>query len=169
MRGGVVIFKHRRIIQFFVAFIVYIGISYLNFSIFYVVLFGSVLGIVFGKVFCRWMCPIGFFMELIMKRNKDREKSATYQYYKLGCPISWISGFLNKYSFFKINFNSDTCIKCGKCDDVCYITSLNKDYSLYKKKKLDPADSYSCSKCMDCITVCPVDSLKFSKRNKTKN
>ncbi|MCK5196931.1 MAG: 4Fe-4S binding protein, partial [Spirochaetales bacterium] len=27
-------------------------------------IFGSITGVIFGKVFCRWMCPIGLLMEV---------------------------------------------------------------------------------------------------------
>jgi polyferredoxin len=40
--------------------------TYFNISIWYIVLFGIGTGVIFGKVFCRLMCPIGFIMELFM-------------------------------------------------------------------------------------------------------
>lgn len=142
--------------------VVYAATSYFNINIWYVVLFGIGTGVVFGKVFCRWMCPIGFMMEMIMGGGSKNQFSSMYQYHKLGCPIAWASGFLNKYSLFKIKVNKDTCISCGKCDKECYISSLEPTkYSLYKPAKSPSGYSYSCSKCLKCVAACPNGSLTY--------
>ncbi|MEI7504209.1 MAG: 4Fe-4S binding protein [Paludibacter sp.] len=134
--------------------------SSLHVSLLYIILFGIGTGVIFGKVFCRYMCPIGFMMELMMGGSK--QFSSMYQYHKMGCPIAWASGFLNKYSLFKIKVNTDSCIKCGKCDKECYISTLEPaKFSLYKPGKLQPGDSYSCSKCLKCVAACPNGSLTY--------
>jgi len=140
--------------------VVYFLTNYFNINIWYIVLFGIGTGLIFGKVFCRWMCPIGFMMELLMGGSK--QFSSMYQYHKLGCPIAWVSGFLNKYSLFKINVNTESCIKCGKCDRECYISTLEPaKFSLYNADKLKPGDNYSCSKCLKCVAACPNGSLTY--------
>lgn len=140
----------------------YIASSYLGISLLYIILFGIFTGVIFGKVFCRWMCPIGFFMEMIMGGGAKSQFSNMYQYHKLGCPIAWASGFLNKWSVFKIKINTDTCKNCGICDKECYISTLEPaKYSLYKKGKINPGASYSCSKCLKCVAACPNGSLKY--------
>jgi len=163
--GGDILLKSiiskRRVIQGVVGLSLYVAIGVFNISLWYIIIFGSLLGIIFGKVFCRWICPVGFIMELIMGRNPDSSMQQMYMYHKLGCPIAWISGLLNKHSLFKIKRNTDTCLNCGKCDKVCYISTLNKDYSLYKNKKLDPSTHFSCSKCLQCVDTCPNGSLTF--------
>jgi len=152
----------RVIILTVIGILLFIGISQFNISLWYVLLFGIITGVVFGKVFCRWMCPMGFIMEMIMGRNPDSKFSAMYQYHKMGCPIAWISGYLNKWSLFKIKLNIDTCKNCGLCDKQCYISSLEPTkYSLYKADKTDPGKSYSCSKCLKCVEVCPNGSLAY--------
>jgi len=144
----------------FLGGITYLASSYYSINIWYIVLFGIATGVIFGKVFCRWMCPIGFLMELIMGGSK--QFTSMYQYHKMGCPIAWASGFLNKYSLFKIKVNTDSCIKCGKCDKECYISTLEPTkFSLYKPGKLQPGDSYSCSKCLKCVAACPNGSLTY--------
>ena len=155
--------KKRRLIQFILGFSIYITVRFFSIPLGYVILFGGFLGIIFGKVFCRWMCPIGYIVESIIKLRNDDKKKALSQYYKLGCPIAWISGYFNKKSIFKIKIDADSCINCSKCDDTCYISTLNKDFSLYKKDKLDPSQSYRCSKCFECIDKCPTNSLKLEK------
>jgi len=138
----------------------YITKSYFNVSIWYVVLFGIGTGVIFGKVFCRWMCPIGFIMELMM--GGSTQFTSMYQYHKMGCPIAWASGLLNKVSLFRIKLNTATCKNCGVCDKECYISTIEPaKYSLYKEGKTNPATSYSCSKCLKCVAVCPNGSLKY--------
>jgi len=139
----------------------YITKSYFNVSIWYIVLFGIGTGVIFGKVFCRWMCPIGFVMELMMGGGST-QFSSMYQYHKMGCPIAWASGLLNKVSLFRIKLNTDTCKNCGICDKECYISTIEPaKYSLYKEGKTNPATSYSCSKCLKCVAACPNGSLKY--------
>ena len=130
-----------------------------------VVIFGSALGVIFGKFFCRWMCPMGLVMDLMVgadDSDASGDSSASlYMYYKLGCPIAWISGLLNKYSLFRIRRKTDACIDCGKCDKVCYVTVQNDATSLFKQGKKNPADTYTCSRCLACIKACPTGALSF--------
>jgi len=140
----------------------YVASSYFHISLLYIILFGIGTGVIFGKVFCRWMCPIGFLMEMMMGGGGKNQFSNMYQYHKMGCPIAWASGVLNKWSVFKIKINNDTCITCGKCDKECYISTLEPaKYSLYKVGKQNPGISYSCSKCLKCVAACPNGSLKY--------
>lgn len=140
----------------------YLAVSFYQISLWFVLLAGVILGVVFGKVFCRWVCPMGLIMELLMSMSPDGKIRQMYQYHKLGCPIAWISGLLNKVSFFKIKFNSESCSSCGICDKKCYIVSMEPSkFSLYKPSKELPATSYACSKCLECVVACPNDSLKY--------
>lgn len=137
-------------------------VSYVPNGLFYVFLFSIVLGAVFGKVFCTWMCPIGFFKSLMLRNlSEDEQKSHKFNYYKVGCPISWIQGLLNKYSLFKIR-KKDTCISCGKCDKACYIPTFDQTKSIYKSNKESAHEAFNCSKCLKCVDVCPNNSLKYS-------
>ena len=127
---------------------------------------GIILGALLGKVFCKWMCPIGLMMEFMTKNmSSEQTKVQMYNYYKLGCPVAWIQGFLNKFSLFKIRRNKSTCTSCGLCDKACYISSINPEMSLYKTDKKDSSTAYSCSKCMACVTACPNNSLDFTVKN----
>ncbi|MBN2260564.1 MAG: 4Fe-4S binding protein [Clostridiales bacterium] len=159
------IITKRKIIQFIVGFGVYTAVFKYGINPFYVIAGAIILGSLMGKTFCRWMCPVGFLMEAFNTAMGKDEKTHLYNYHKVGCPIAWIQGYLNKMSFFKIKRDLSTCTSCGLCDKTCYITALNKDFSLYKQLKKDPAIAYKCSKCLDCIAVCPTDSLslKFEK------
>jgi len=81
----------------------YIAISQFHISLWYVLLVGTITGVVFGKVFCRWVCPMGLIMEMMMSLSPDGKVRQMYQYHKVGCPIAWISGWLNKFSFLRIH------------------------------------------------------------------
>lgn len=140
----------------------YVAISQYHLSLWYVLAAGVLLGVIFGKVFCRWVCPMGLIMELMMSLSPEGKIRQMYQYHKIGCPIAWISGVLNKYSFFRIKLNEDTCKTCGICDKQCYIVAMEPaKFSLYKPKMTAPGDSYTCSKCLKCVASCPNGSLTY--------
>ncbi|MBI9099063.1 MAG: 4Fe-4S binding protein [Spirochaetaceae bacterium] len=140
----------------------YLLVSYFHVSLLYIIIGGAISGIILGKVFCRWMCPIGFIMELLMGSKKGSEAGQMYQYHKMGCPIAWVGGFFNKFSLFRIQYNKSKCNSCGLCDKNCYISSLNDDFSLFKETKKLSSSSFSCSRCLECVSVCGKNSLKFS-------
>ncbi len=141
---------------------IYYILTQYHISLWWLLLAGVISGLIFGKVFCRWVCPMGLIMEIMMSMNKDGKIKQMYQYHKLGCPIAWISGWLNKFSLFRIKINTDSCISCGACDKKCYIVAMEPvKYSLYKPATLKPGDSYTCSKCLECVAVCPNGSLTY--------
>ena len=140
----------------------YLAISEYHISLWYILAAGTVTGVIFGKVFCRWVCPMGLIMEILMGLSPDGKIRQMYQYHKVGCPIAWISGYLNKYSIFRIKLNEDTCKNCGICDKKCYIVAMEPlKYSLYKPVLEKPGSSYTCSKCLECVASCPNGSLTF--------
>lgn len=158
-----VLVNSRMIILSVLGILLYLSISQFQISLWYILLVGVLLGVVFGKVFCRWVCPMGLIMEMMMSMGGDDSKiKQMYQYHKIGCPIAWISGFLNKYSIFKIKLNEDTCKNCGMCDKQCYIVAMEPaKFSLYKPKMIAPGHSYTCSKCLKCVASCPNGSLTY--------
>jgi len=141
---------------------IYFVLTQYHISLWWLLLAGVISGLIFGKVFCRWVCPMGLIMEIMMSMNKDGKIKQMYQYHKLGCPIAWVSGWLNKFSLFRIKLNTDSCLNCGACDKKCYIVAMEPvKYSLYKPASLKPGDSYTCSKCLECVAVCPNGSLTY--------
>lgn len=151
----------RKTIQIIISIALIVGIQYYHISLLYVLAGGTFFGIIFGKVFCRWMCPIGFIMELLTGRNSQSRMQQMYMYHKLGCPIAWITGLLNRISLFKIRRDESACTSCGVCDETCYVSALNQEYSLYKQDKKLPDRSYSCSKCLECVDTCPQKALSY--------
>lgn len=152
-------------VQLVLGTIVYVGVSFYHVSLWWISGIGVFAGVIWGKVFCRWMCPLGIMMEFLMKLSPGDSLKNMYQYHKIGCPIAWVSGILNKFSWYKIQFNKETCVSCGKCDRVCYMPSLDKNkFSLYQPDKANPAENFSCSKCLSCVENCPNGSLSFKPR-----
>ena len=152
----------RMIILSVLGVLLYLAISEYHISLWYILAAGTVTGVIFGKVFCRWVCPMGLIMEMLMGLSPDGKIRQMYQYHKVGCPIAWISGYLNKYSIFRIKLNEDTCKNCGICDKKCYIVAMEPlKYSLYKPVLEKPGSSYTCSKCLECVASCPNGSLTF--------
>ena len=154
--------RKRFYIQLVLGIITYILISYYHISLWWLLASGTFMGLLWGKVFCRWVCPVGIMMELMMKATGDKTLRSMYQYHKLGCPIAWVSGILNKLSVFKITLNTETCKNCGLCDKACYMPAIEAQrFSLYKPKMHNPAVNFSCSKCLNCVESCPNGSLSF--------
>jgi polyferredoxin len=156
----------RRWIQGIVALAVYAAMSFLGISIWWILGTGILTGVIFGKVFCRWACPIGFMMEIVTGLGGVNGKfQGMYQYHKLGCPIAWVSGALNKFSLFRVHIDESSCSKCGLCDKACYLSTLEPaQFSLFRKNKERPADAYACSKCLACVSACPTGSLSYTPR-----
>jgi polyferredoxin len=153
----------RRVIQAIVGLAFYLAVANYNVPLIWVIVFGSAIGIILGKIFCRWMCPMGFIMEMMMSSgDSDAKLSHMYQYFKLGCPIAWISGVLNKVSLLKVKLNPSTCISCGKCDKACYIAINNSSHSLHKGGLTNSSAHYSCSRCLNCISSCPAGALTLA-------
>ncbi len=158
--------KIRKPIQIISAVVIFGLLQIKLITIAMIIVAGSAIGVIFGKVFCRWMCPMGLIMEMMTGIAPDDKAKSLYQYHKLGCPIAWISGILNHISIFTVKRNSSKeCKDCGLCDKACYISKLNNSFSLFKKDKKNPVDSYTCSRCMACVDSCPTGYLSYGTRN----
>lgn len=151
----------RRTIQVVSSAAVLVAILVFKLSLWWLLGLGLVLGLLSGKVFCRWLCPMGLIMEIVTGGDPEASQAQLYQYHKLGCPIAWIEGLLNRISLFKIRRDEASCVDCGECDKACYIASLNPAFSLYKTDTKRPQTAYACSKCLGCVAACPTKSLRF--------
>lgn len=65
------------------------------------------------------------------------------------CPLGAIYGLFNPISFYKLEVNSDKCIKCNKCTKTCPIS-----IETYKTP-----NSPECIRCGECIHVCPTRAI----------
>ncbi len=95
-----------------------------------------------GKVWCRYWCPLAKLMQFQSK-----------VFTRLGL------------SRFHIVAN-DKCIACNECSRNCQVGIDVMHYAL-KQETLDNATS-SCIGCGICVTVCPMDTLYFSKDGRSE-
>ncbi|MFA5329831.1 MAG: 4Fe-4S binding protein [Prolixibacteraceae bacterium] len=79
-----VLVSNRMIILSGLGIFLYLAITQYHISLWYIVLAGSLLGVVFGKVFCRWICPMGLIMEIMMgMAGSDVKIKQMYNYHKI--------------------------------------------------------------------------------------
>ena len=74
------------------------------------------------------------------------------------CPFGLTGWFFERFSFYRIRWNSKKCIACGNCERVCpsqHMIGLLAD-------ERHPADCYSCGA---CIKACPADALRYDKKS----
>lgn len=158
--------SRRRLVQAAFGLSLYLAISLLGIGLGWVILGASALGIVLGKFFCRWMCPMGALMELMLGAGGDdasRQKSL-YLYFKLGCPIAWAGGLLNRFSLLRVKVDPDRCTGCNLCDKACYVSQLSPGNSLHLAGKRNASTHYSCSRCLKCVEACPSQALSIGPR-----
>jgi len=56
----------RRAVQATVGVLLYLAVVHWDIGLGWVILAGSATGLLLGKFFCRWMCPMGAVMELVL-------------------------------------------------------------------------------------------------------
>lgn len=70
------------------------------------------------------------------------------------CPVGTLLSVLARFSWLKVHFDEDKCIKCGLCARNCKASCID-----FKNHKVD----YSrCITCGTCMSKCPKDVLHYS-------
>ena len=149
----------RRVVQASVGAALYWAIGPGGVPLSWVVLGGSAAGIVLGKFFCRWMCPMGAVMELMTGAGGGDRKRNLYMYFKLGCPIAWAGGLLNRLSLLRVRLRPERCTDCNRCDEACYVAQLATGRSLHVAGQVNASTDYTCSRCLACVGACPTGAL----------
>ena len=128
----------------------------------HIFVFFFVLTLLFGRVFCGWLCPIGLLEELIGKWTYTRRGLPLRPACNIGCPFIWVTAWLNRVSLFKIEINEEKCTKCGICDKVCPTRLIWQKASW--KEGDNPSNRYGCIRCGTCIANCPEQALSYTLR-----
>ncbi len=152
----------RRAVQLAVGVTLYVVVARFSIPLSWVILAGSAIGIIFGKFFCRWMCPMGAIMETMLGAGGgEARQRSLYMYFKLGCPIAWMGGLLNKISVLRVKLQPERCTDCGRCDKICYVAQLSPGSSLHVSGQANASTHYSCSRCLECVATCPTGALSI--------
>lgn len=73
------------------------------------------------------------------------------------CPAGGLLGLLSRNPVMKIDINTDKCIHCGKCEDVCKSSCIDlTDCTV---------DNSRCVMCFNCTAICPNDAIVLRKGN----
>lgn len=74
------------------------------------------------------------------------------------CPVGTALGLVSRYAVFQIDIDTDKCINCGLCADVCKGQCI--------KLPDHVVDGSRCVTCFSCLPVCPNDAIHFTTRRK---
>ena len=71
------------------------------------------------------------------------------------CPVGTLLGFLSRFSWLKIQINTDKCVKCGLCARNCKAACIDD--------KHHAIDYSRCVVCGDCIGNCHSKAITYSR------
>lgn len=67
------------------------------------------------------------------------------------CPAGGLLGLLGRRPVYAVDINTDKCIHCGKCEDVCKSSCIDLRDCV--------VDNSRCVMCINCTAVCPNDAI----------
>lgn len=107
--------------------------------------------------FCKKGKDMGNFILNTVDSNYEEIKQHT-----LGvCPNS------ECVKIFNYVINPHTCIKCGKCVNVCKYYAIIAEKEIYGFGCISyEIDQTKCTQCAECIDVCPVNAIDLIMDNK---
>lgn len=76
------------------------------------------------------------------------------------CPFGLVGWMVEKFSFYKIKVNYDTCTSCGECSKACPSEAME---AILKQNRVTP----DCFSCGSCVNACPTKSIEFNKGKRT--
>ena len=155
---------------------------------YYVLGFLIFFGALLGRAVCGFLCPFGFFQELLHKIPFPIKKTSfagdrqlrwvkyavlillvvilplcfalTPFFCKYLCPLGAVYGFFNRIALYRMDLDTGKCVACGKCKKVCQMG-------------VDPVkecNSAECIRCGDCVRACPVNAIHMGiKHTEAKN
>lgn len=69
------------------------------------------------------------------------------------CPLGTMMGAMTPWTLYHIEIDPDSCISCGRCEDVCRAGCI-KVVSRY-------VDNARCVRCLDCTAICPEEAIRY--------
>lgn len=70
------------------------------------------------------------------------------------CPVGTVLGLLARRSAFRIDINTDRCIQCRRCSDVCKSECIDlQDHVV---------DMSRCVVCFNCLPQCPNEAISYT-------
>ncbi len=120
--------------------------------------------------FCKFVCPAGtLFGGIPLAITKYGSQIGFYFWWKIGvlaallllsllisrpfcrylCPLGAIYGMFNRIALVHLDYASEKCVDCGKCETVCPM-------GIDPKAQFNSAE---CIRCGRCARSCPVDAL----------
>ncbi len=73
------------------------------------------------------------------------------------CPFACLWGMLSVLGFYRLKAHRDSCIQCGRCDEVC---DMGIPVSRLVREK-GQIRSIECMGCGRCVNICPQKALYF--------
>ncbi len=67
------------------------------------------------------------------------------------CPAGGLLSLLGRRPVYAVDINTDKCIHCGKCEDVCKSACIDLRDCV--------VDNSRCVMCMNCTAICPNDAI----------
>ena len=113
-----------------------------------------------GRAFCSWLCPLGTLYELGRLGFPYRRLRPLC---RIGCPVSLIIWFMNRFSLLKVREDKEKCTQCGLCDASCPVGLPDRGVG-YQNFIDNPSKRYACIRCLNCVASCPTGALTFSFR-----
>lgn len=72
------------------------------------------------------------------------------------CPVGAALSLLSRHSVYGMDINTDTCVNCGLCEQVCKAECINA--------KWHTVDMSRCVVCFNCTAVCDSGSISYTRR-----
>jgi polyferredoxin len=72
------------------------------------------------------------------------------------CPLGGLLGAVGRVAPFGRRVDAETCIHCGRCEQVCPLDAVRDDHLA--------TDTSRCQLCMDCADVCPTAAISTGAR-----